>query len=82
MCTIAVQIFTHFPITPRFFIVELDDKDWPQWLWGDKYNRIKIVYPYISDIYLGPSTFREVVWIRLDHLSDDNKAALINSLQS
>lgn len=64
---IAVRCLFHKPVTPNFLIVELQGQEWTKFLWADKYERIRIIQPFITKPC--PS-LREIAWILLDGLKD------------
>lgn len=74
---IAVRCLYYRPITSNFLIVDLQEKQWSRFLWGDKQTRIEIIKPYLSEPH---PPIREVAWIQLNGLSDSSKSILIINL--
>ena len=67
---IAVRCIYHLSVTPNFLIVDLTDEEWPIFLHHPD-ERVRIIRPYIKKP--GPAEIREIAWIPLDNLTDDEK---------
>ena len=74
---IAVRCQYFRPITPNFLILNLEEKIWSRFLWGDTQTRIDIVIPYLPCEH---PPIRELSWIPLDGLSESDKTILIINL--
>ena len=70
---VALRCLYHKPVTPNFLIVDLPDEIWPKFNWADKYERIRIIQPFIRKPY--PS-IREIAWIPLKGLKDSEMMEL------
>lgn len=75
---IAVRCLYARPVTPNFLIVNLVEKEWSRFLWGDIKTRIDIVRPYLPS---NCPTIREISWIPLDNLSKQDKILMIIDLR-
>lgn len=64
---IAVRCLFHKPVRPNFLIVDLEGQEWTHFLWADKYERTRIIQPFITKPC--PS-IRDIAWIPLDALKD------------
>ena len=64
---IAVRCLYQKPVTPNFLIVDLPEELWPKFNCADKYERIRIITPFIKTPC--PS-IREIAWIPLKGLKD------------
>ncbi len=73
---IAVRCLYHYPVTPNFLIINLDQSTWKQFLSADKYSRISIVIPFLPKDKGHPS-IREIAWIPLGHLTQEDKITII-----
>lgn len=74
---IAVRCIYTRPVTPNFLIVNLVEKEWTRFLWGNIQTRIDIVRPYLpSDC----PAIKEISWIPLDNLSKQDKIIMIIDL--
>lgn len=74
---IAVRCLYYRPVTPNFLIVDLQNEQWSNFLWGDKQTRIEIIKPFLSKAH---PPIREVAWIPIADLSAINKSILITNL--
>lgn len=75
---IACRCLYYMPVTPDFRIVRfVTTEEWIRFIWGDKYERIRIIQRYIRD---GHPAIREVSWIDLDNLTDNQRNELIDEL--
>lgn len=70
---IASRCLYYLPVTPNFLIVDVPDNEWPIFLNNQK-ERVNIIRPYIRKP--GPTEIREVAWIPLENLSDNEKDEL------
>lgn len=77
---IAVRCIYYLPVTPNFLIVDLPDDVWPIFLGARRapWERVRIIRPYIKKP--GPSLIKEIAWIPLDKLSNDEKDELKEAL--
>ncbi|MDE5822078.1 MAG: hypothetical protein K2H63_06315 [Paramuribaculum sp.] len=74
---IVVRCLYYLPITPNFLLVDLPDNEWRIFLNNPK-ERVSIIRPYIREP--GPTEIREIAWIPLENLSDDEKAEFQNAI--
>ena len=74
---IAVRCIYHLPVTPDFLIVDLTDEEWPNFLHHPA-ERVRIIRPYIKKP--GPAEIKEISWIPLDKLTEDEKDELKTAL--
>ncbi|MDE5836600.1 MAG: hypothetical protein K2H50_06310 [Paramuribaculum sp.] len=74
---IVVRCLYYLPITPNFLLVDLPDNEWRIFLNNPK-ERVSIIRPYIREP--GPTKIREIAWIPLENLSDDEKAEFQNAI--
>lgn len=69
---IAVRCIYYLSVTPNFLIVDLPSDKWQSFLW-ERDSRINIIRQYLRKP--GPS-IREVSWIPLEGLSEEEKSEL------
>ena len=79
---IIVQTLSRYPITPRTYLVDLNDADWSKFLSSDNANRMEILKPYVRDIRHGLYATKEIIWIALDAIKDTNKGDIIKALNN
>lgn len=72
---IAVRCIYHFPVTPNFLIVDLPYDEWQSFLW-DISSRIKIIRKYLRRPGPSISSIREIAWIPLGGLSEEEEREL------
>ena len=77
---IAVRCIYHLPVTPNFIIVDLPYEVFQAFLGARlaPWERVNIIRPYITKP--GPTEIKEIAWIPLDYLSNDEKDELKEAL--
>lgn len=66
---IAVRCIYHLAVRPNFMIVDLNDDQFKKFLGADNLGRVAMIRKFIK--CPGPSDIREVSWIPLSGLKDN-----------